>query len=58
MGVYSKWSCVRVQLHNWKNAYSMWAGYIIYIHTVNDNLDVFKQKLIMYTLCSLCVITL
>ena len=32
MGAYSKWSCVRVQLHNRKNAYSMWAGYIIYIY--------------------------
>jgi hypothetical protein len=32
MGAYSKWSCVRVQLHNWKNAYSKWAGWIIYIY--------------------------
>ena len=25
MEAYSMWSCVRVQLQNWKNAYSMWA---------------------------------
>ena len=31
MVAYSKWSCVRVQLHNWKNAYSKWTGYIIIV---------------------------
>ena len=34
MGAYSKWSCVRVQLHNRKNAYSMWAGYIKYVYII------------------------
>ena len=32
MVAYSKWSCVRVQLHNWKNAYSKITGYLIYIY--------------------------
>ena len=30
MWAYSKWSCVRVQLHNWKNGYSKITGLIIY----------------------------
>ena len=30
MWAYSKWSCIRVQLHNWKNGYSKITGLIIY----------------------------
>ena len=31
MWAYSKWRCVRVQLHNWKNGHSKIAELIIYM---------------------------
>jgi hypothetical protein len=33
MWAYSKWSCVRVQLHNWKNGYSKITG-VDYIYVL------------------------
>ena len=47
MWAYSKWSFVRVQLHNWKNGYSKITGLIIYIYTCY--ICIYPHKLYMYS---------
>ena len=47
MWAYSKWSCVRVQLYNWKNGYSKITGLIIYVYIVK--IPIIYSHLYIYT---------